>query len=89
MQSDMSRHDTDLFPADGRPVPAHRWNLTPDEFLHLGLDRVGYIVAIASANRGIEVIIYGADGEAVVRADSVDVAVDMAHQLGLVLVPVH
>jgi hypothetical protein len=88
MQSDMSRHDADRCPADGRPIPGKGWNLTPTQFLHLGLDRVGYIVAIASASRGIEVIIFGADGEAVVRADSVEVAVDLAHELGLVLVPV-
>jgi len=63
--------------------------LTTSEFRQLGLSRIGYLMAVIKARGDTDIVIQGADGLTVARADSVDNAMDLADQLGLTLVPVH
>jgi hypothetical protein len=67
----------------------HSLDLTAAELRRLGLSRVGYVTVAASAGGDIDIVIHGADGMTVANANSVEVAVDLAYQLGLTLVPVH
>lgn len=64
-------------------------SLTTAELLRLGLSRIGYVTAVISPGGGADIVIHGADGMTVARANSVELAVDFADQLGLALVPVH
>ena len=83
----------------GREAPAqqagdhntsrHCLDLTAAELLRLGLSQVGYVTVAASASGDLDIVIHGADGMTVASAKSVAVAVDLAYQLGLTLVPVH
>lgn len=78
-----------MLPADNRPTAPDRPRFTTNEFLQLGLFRVAYLTQVSGQDGTIDVVLHGADGLAVAVLDSRDMAVDLADQLGLMLVAVH
>jgi hypothetical protein len=76
-------------PAEDRTARRHRFKLTAAELLQLGLFRVGYVTEVASPERGVDIVVHGANGMAIAAVDSIEHAVDIADHLGLALVPVH
>jgi hypothetical protein len=89
MRIDTSGHAVETLPAEDRPAPRRSLSLTTAELLRLGLYRVGYVTVARSPSRDVNIVVHGADGMAVATADSVELAVDLADELGLILVPVH
>jgi len=57
--------------------------------LQLGLFRIGYLTAVPSTRGDMDIVIHGADGNAIATVDKVELAVDLADRLGLALVPLH
>lgn len=80
---------TKAHPAVDRAVPPRRLDLTAFELLQLGLFRIGYVTDGRNTDGGPGIVIHGANGMAIARADNVEHAVDLAVQLDLTLVPVH
>ncbi len=89
MQADTYGREAETRPAEVRTVPRHRLRLTTDELRQLGLFRVGYLTRAASAIGNTDIIIHGADGVAITMVDSVELAMNLAGQHGLAVVPVH
>jgi hypothetical protein len=66
-----------------------RFSLTQFELLQLGMFHVGYVRAVTSDSGDVEIVVHGADGQAVAEADSIEFAAEAADELGLALVAVH
>lgn len=89
MRIDTAGHAVETLPAEDRPAPRRSLSLTTAELLQLGLYRVGYVTIARGPGGDANIIVHGADGMAVATADSVELVVDLADELGLILVPVH
>jgi hypothetical protein len=90
MHVDTFGGDATTCQATDRPTaPRHRFSLTAAELLRLGLSQVGYVTAAMNGGRLVNIVIRGADGTAVATAEDLEHVVEIAEQLGLVLVPVH
>jgi len=74
----------------GTDHPDHRADLlTISEFLQLGLFRVAYLTQVADEDGTTSIVLHGADGMTVAAVETVELAEDLAEQLGLALVAVH
>jgi hypothetical protein len=74
--------------ADNDRATGHRLHLTPDELQQLGMFRVAYLAG-ERGNDGFKIVVHSADGMTVAATDTLELAVDLAGQLGLALVAVH
>lgn len=64
-------------------------SLTADEFRQLGVTRLAFVTGLRTQDGATNYVIHGADGIAIAVVDQQDLVVDLAAQLGLVLLTVH
>ena len=80
---------TEFLPGADHQTARHRPRFTTGEFLQLGLFRVAYLTEVSDEDGTVNIEIHGADGMAVAALETVELAVELADQLGLALVAAH
>jgi hypothetical protein len=88
MQANSINSHVGTDPVEDRAAP-RRFSLTQFELLQLGMFHVGYVRTVTSDRGDVEIVLHGADGQAVAEADSIEFAAEAADELGLALVAVH
>ena len=79
----------EFLPNADHPARRHRPCLSTSEFLQLGLFRVAYLTRVTDEDGTDNVVLHGADGMAVAAVETVELAEELADQLGLALIAAH